>query len=80
MFNQTWQNDEAAIENASMNQAAKKRTVRMRKDINFNLSKSTYGHQGLGGSEEMGYLFSGRWGVMVIILGELGSKLIVLIV
>ena len=67
MSHQTWQNDEAATENASMNQAAKKRTVRMRKDIDFNLSKSTYGAPGVRGSEEMGYLFSGRLGVLLII-------------
>ena len=36
--------------------------------------------QGFGGSVENGYLFSGSWGALihVIILGELGSKLIVL--
>ena len=37
------------------------------------------GHpQGFWGSGENGYLFSGIWGALVIILGELGSKLIVL--
>ena len=30
------------------------------------------------GVGEKGYLFSGRWGILVIILGELGSKHILL--
>ena len=34
--------------------------------------------QGFWGSGENGYLFSGDWGALVIILGELGSKLIIL--
>ena len=34
--------------------------------------------QGFWGSGENGYLFSGNWGALVIILGELGSKLIIL--
>ena len=34
--------------------------------------------QGFCGSEENGYLFSGSWGALVNILGELGSKLIIL--
>ena len=34
--------------------------------------------QGLWGSGENGYLFSGGWGALVIILGELVSKLIIL--
>ena len=66
VFHQTWQTDKAATENASMHQAAKKRTVRMRNDIDFNLSKSTYGPQGFGGSEEKGYLFSGSWGYWLL--------------
>ena len=36
------------------------------------------GPQGLWGSGENGYLFSGSWGALVIILGEVGSKLIIL--
>ena len=36
------------------------------------------GPQGFLGSGENGYLFSGSWGGLVIILGELGSKLIIL--
>ena len=36
------------------------------------------GPQGFGGSGENGYLFSESWGELVIILGELGSKLIIL--
>ena len=36
------------------------------------------GPQGLLGSGENGYFFSGSWGALVIILGELGSKLIIL--
>ena len=36
------------------------------------------GPQGFGGSGENGYFFSGSWGALVIILGDLGSKLIVL--
>ena len=34
--------------------------------------------QGFWGSGEKGYLFSGSWGTMLIILGELGSKHILL--
>ena len=34
--------------------------------------------QGFWGSGEKGYLFSGSWGVLLIILGELGSKHILL--
>ena len=37
-----------------------------------------WGPQGFLGSGENGYLFSGSWGALVIILGELGSKLIIL--
>ena len=36
------------------------------------------GPQGFWGSGENGYLFSGSWGVLLIILGVLGSKLIIL--
>ena len=39
---------------------------------------SIYGvPRGFWGSGENGYLFSGSWGALVIILGELGSKLII---
>ena len=34
--------------------------------------------QGFGGSRENGYLFSGSWEALVIIIKDLGSKLIVL--
>ena len=34
--------------------------------------------RGFGGSGEKGYLFSGSWGALLIILGELGSKHILL--
>ena len=34
--------------------------------------------QGFCGSGEKGYLFSGSWGALLIILGELGSKHILL--
>ena len=34
--------------------------------------------QGFWGTGENDYLFSGSWGALVIILGELGSKLIIL--
>ena len=34
--------------------------------------------QGFWGSGEKGYLFSGSWGAQLIILGELGSKHILL--
>ena len=37
-----------------------------------------WGPQGFGGSGENGYLFSGSWGALVIISGDLGSKLIIL--
>ena len=33
---------------------------------------------GFWGSGENGYLFLGSWGALVIILGDLGSKLIIL--
>ena len=36
------------------------------------------GPQGFGEAGEKGYLFSGSWGALITILGELGSKLIVL--
>ena len=36
------------------------------------------GAPGVWGSWENGYLFSGSWGSLVIILRDLGSKLIVL--
>ena len=39
--------------------------------------KDQWGPQGFWGSGENGYLFSGSWGALVIILGELGSKLII---
>ena len=41
-------------------------------------SNSYWGPQGFWGSGENGYLFSGSWGALVIILGELGGKLIIL--
>ena len=34
--------------------------------------------QGFWGAGEKGYLFSGSWGALLIILGELGSKHIIL--
>ena len=37
-----------------------------------------FGPPGVRGSGEKGYLFSGSLGVLVIILGEVGSKLIVM--
>ena len=37
-----------------------------------------WGPQGFSGSGEKGYLFSGSWGALQIILGELGSKHILL--
>ena len=36
------------------------------------------GPQGFWGAGEKGYLFSGSWGALLIILGELGSKHILL--
>ena len=36
------------------------------------------GPQWFGGSGENGYVFSGSWGALLIIQGDLGSKLIVL--
>ena len=36
------------------------------------------GSEGFWGSGEKGYLFSGSWGALLIILGELGSKHILL--
>ena len=36
------------------------------------------GPQGFWGSVEDGYFFSGSWGAPVIVLGDQGSKLIVL--
>ena len=45
--------------------------------MNF-LGHTTGGPQGFWGSGENCYLFSGSWRALVIILGELGSKLIIL--
>ena len=42
------------------------------------ITAALLGLQGFWGSGENGYLFSGSWGALVIILGELGSKYIVL--
>ena len=42
------------------------------------LSSSHVGPQGFWGSGKKGYLFSGSWGALLIILGELGSKHILL--
>ena len=39
---------------------------------------SICGPQGFWGSGEDGFLFLGSWGALVIIKGELGSKLIIL--
>ena len=46
----------------------------------FNETHKTlsWGPQGFWGSGEKGYLFSGSWGALLIILGELGSKHILL--
>ena len=41
------------------------------------LQKASNGPPGFWGSGENGYLISGSWGALVIILGELGSKFIV---
>ena len=43
---------------------------------NFSIQISMNGPQGIWGSGANGYLFSGIWGALVFILGELGSKLI----
>ena len=45
---------------------------------NVRLIETHVGPQVFWGSGENGYLFSGSWGALVIILGELGSKLIIL--
>ena len=42
------------------------------------LAANLRGPQGFWGSGENGYLFSGSWGALIIIKGELGSKLIIL--
>ena len=55
-------------------------------DLPFNFVSTQYlmnplndgAPQGFWGAGENGYIFSGSWGAMVIILGELGSKLIIL--
>ena len=39
-------------------------------------NNTVVGPQGFWGSGEKGYLFSGSWGALVIILGKQGSKLI----
>ena len=39
---------------------------------------NSWGPQGFWGSGEKGYLFSGSWGALLIILGELGIKHILL--
>ena len=46
--------------------------------IGFPIVAELVGPQEFGGSGENGYLFSGSWGALVIILGELGNKLKVL--
>ena len=43
----------------------------------FGLIQYIWGPQGFWGSGENGFLFSGSWGALVIILGELGIKLII---
>ena len=45
---------------------------------NYVSNMATVGPQGFWGSGENGYSFSGSWGALIIILGELGSKLIIL--
>ena len=40
--------------------------------------QQSIGPQGFWGAGEKGYLFSGSWGALLIILGELGSKHILL--
>ena len=55
--------------------------LRFMKMVKLNLDGQKYiigAPQGFWGSGENCYLFSGIWGALVIILGELGSKLIVL--
>ena len=42
------------------------------------IQASLWGPQGFLGSGEKGYLFSGSWGALLIILEELGSKHILL--
>ena len=41
---------------------------------------TAYGLPGVWEAGKKNYLFSGGWGALVIILGELGSKLIVLVI
>ena len=42
------------------------------------ISRSNGAPQGFWGSGEKGFLFSGSWGALLIILGEVGSKHILL--
>ena len=51
-------------------------TTKTLKDRRFEAQKLR--PPGVCGAGEKGYLFSGSWGVLVIILGELGSKHILL--
>ena len=46
--------------------------------VSKKVSSYLWGPQGFWGSGEKGYLFSGSWGALLIILGELGSKHILL--
>ena len=46
--------------------------------LSMSHKKDARAPQGFWGSGENGYLFSGIWGALVIILRDLGSKLIVL--
>ena len=46
--------------------------------VSLTLTEVPMGPQGFSGSGENGYLFSGSWGALVNILGELGSNLIIL--
>ena len=53
-------------------------TIRCLQKFNFGQKFQSWGPQGFSGSGEKGYLFSGSWGALLIILGELGSKHILL--
>ena len=52
--------------------------LRVKFECGHQAGLSDIGPQGFWGSGEKGYLFSGSWGALLIILGELGSKHILL--
>ena len=52
-------------------------TIKERSNPDIQYIVQNWGPQGFWGSGENGYLFSGSWGALVIILRDLGSNPIV---